>query len=214
MITHVNFCVFYSRACFVNSSKSSSRSRFLGMLPTKRRWLLNDIVTPSFFPFLSSKSFNWKTRKCYSFIGLKVQEDIHSSTSGTCARCSQIQCSAVYVPHQITWNDHRSALQIRDFIANCVHSVCVFIERGAERGDMEKLPDKLFWSPNPANRLHEKYTQVLRRKSAKSICWCLIHTRPEGANFHMYHLMERLVRSILQTLSNRDVQRYWQRRRN
>ena len=57
MITHVNLCV-YSRACFVNSSKSSSRSRFLGMLPTKRRWLLNDIVTPSFFPFLSSKSFN------------------------------------------------------------------------------------------------------------------------------------------------------------
>ena len=90
MITHVNFC-FYSRACFVNSSKSSSRSRFLGMLPTKRRWLLNDIVTPSFFPFLSSKSFNWKTRKCYRFMGLKVQEDIHSSISGTSTRCSQIQ---------------------------------------------------------------------------------------------------------------------------
>ena len=61
--THVNFCVVYSRACLVNSSKSSSRSRFFGMLPTKRRWLLNDIVTPSFFPFLSSKSFNWKTRR-------------------------------------------------------------------------------------------------------------------------------------------------------
>ena len=90
MITHVNFCL-YSRACFVNSSKSSSRSRFLGMLPTKRRWLLNDIVTPSFFPFLSSKSFNWKTRICYSFKGLKVHKDIHISISGTFTWCSKIR---------------------------------------------------------------------------------------------------------------------------
>ena len=48
----------YSRACLANSSRSSSLSLFLGMFPTNRRWLLKEIVTPSFFPFLSSKSFN------------------------------------------------------------------------------------------------------------------------------------------------------------
>ena len=41
--------------------------------------------------------------------------------------------TAVYVPHYITWNDHRSAEQIQDFIANCVHSACVFIEGGEQK---------------------------------------------------------------------------------
>merc|ERR1719357_715855 len=52
--------------------QSSSRSRFLGMLPTKRRWLLNDIVTPSFLPFLSSKSFNCLTASNASSLVVKV----------------------------------------------------------------------------------------------------------------------------------------------
>ena len=42
------------RACFENSSNNSSRSLFFGMLPTKRRWLLKDMVTPILFPFRSS----------------------------------------------------------------------------------------------------------------------------------------------------------------
>ena len=46
------------RACFPNSSISSSRSLFFGMLPTKRRWLLKDMVTPIFLPLRSSESFS------------------------------------------------------------------------------------------------------------------------------------------------------------
>jgi len=46
------------RACFENSSINSSRSLFLGILPTNSRWLLNDIVTPIFLPFRISKSFS------------------------------------------------------------------------------------------------------------------------------------------------------------
>ena len=58
-------CDYYSvifadlRACFKNSSNSSSRSLFFGMLPTKSRWLLKDMVTPILFPFRSSQSFSW-----------------------------------------------------------------------------------------------------------------------------------------------------------
>ena len=78
----------YSRACFVNSSSSSSLSLFFGMLPTNSRWLLKDIVTPSFLPFLSSKSFNWKRRKefiwkfrhtCTVVVGL-----------GDCVQCATV----------------------------------------------------------------------------------------------------------------------------
>lgn len=39
------------RACLVNSSNKSSRSRFLGIFPTNNRWLLKETVTPIFFPF-------------------------------------------------------------------------------------------------------------------------------------------------------------------
>lgn len=39
------------RAYLANSSKISSWSLFLGILPTNSRWLLNDIVTPIFLPF-------------------------------------------------------------------------------------------------------------------------------------------------------------------
>ena len=53
-------CSRHLRACFLNSSSNSSRSLFLGMLPTKRRWLLWDMVTPILFPFCSSLSFSWK----------------------------------------------------------------------------------------------------------------------------------------------------------
>ena len=48
------------RACFKNSSNSSSRSLFFGIFPTNRRWLLKDMVTPILFPFRSSKSFSYK----------------------------------------------------------------------------------------------------------------------------------------------------------
>ena len=51
------------RACFVNSSNNSSRSLFFGMLPTKRRWLLKDMVTPILLPFRSSLSFSCKWEK-------------------------------------------------------------------------------------------------------------------------------------------------------
>lgn len=54
------YTLFYVRACFLNSSSKSSRSLFLGMLPTKRRWLLWDMVTPILLPFCSSVSFSWK----------------------------------------------------------------------------------------------------------------------------------------------------------
>ena len=53
-------CSRHLRACFLNSSSNSSRSLFLGMLPTKRRWLLWDMVTPILLPFCSSVSFSWK----------------------------------------------------------------------------------------------------------------------------------------------------------
>lgn len=52
------FQIFNLRACFTNSSKSSSRSLFLGIFPTNNRWLLNDIVTPIFLPFRISKSLS------------------------------------------------------------------------------------------------------------------------------------------------------------
>ena len=49
------------RACFVNSSNNSSRSLFLGMLPTKRRWLFNDGRIAMLLPFRTSKPFSWKS---------------------------------------------------------------------------------------------------------------------------------------------------------
>ena len=42
------------RACLVNSSNNSSRSLFLGMLPTKRRWLFKDGRIAMLFPFRTS----------------------------------------------------------------------------------------------------------------------------------------------------------------
>lgn len=54
------------RACFENSSINSSRSLFLGILPTNSRWLLNDIVTPIFLPVRISKSFSCNCLKVHT----------------------------------------------------------------------------------------------------------------------------------------------------
>ena len=116
-------------------------------------------------------SWDWRSKKTFTVLYLVLLLDARRyNNSSACPTLDNMK----WPPSR------RPTEQIQDSIANCVHSVCVFIERGIERADMEKLSDKLFWSPNPANRLHEKYTQVLCRKSAKSICWCLIHTRLEG----------------------------------
>lgn len=60
------FVLDHLRACLENSSINSSRSLFLGILPTNSRWLLNDIVTPIFLPFRISKSFSCNCSKVHT----------------------------------------------------------------------------------------------------------------------------------------------------
>lgn len=92
--------------------------------------------------------------------------------------------TAVYVPHYITWNDHRSAEQIQDFIANCVHSACVFIERGEQKEPTWKSYQTNFFGRQIQQIGYMKNAHKFYVANPQNPSVDVWFTRDQRANFH------------------------------
>ena len=91
--------------------------------------------------------------------------------------------AAVLVPHQMIWNDHHPTEQIQDFIANCVHSVCVFIREGGRKS--RHGIRQTFFVPQIQQIGYMKNTHKFYVANPQNPSVDVWFTRDQRANFHI-----------------------------